>query len=1032
MAKDFIARLLADTSGFDPQVGKSMRFVTEFYRSIDDLNSGMAGLSEQQKSLLLNIGKMPASTKSAEVAISQLDYVCKTLEKSYGKMSDNLKKTDWAQSIGRSVTELQGRIAALKSEMASTPKKAYISPVTTFDASGVAAASNAVAAAGGSKGVFKGILGGNLAARAVMDSLRFLKDTVKDAVEANMEFEYSQATLAAVLGQSKEQIMDLTIQAQKLGSTSLYSAKEISELQVVLARLGFNKQEIEDSTDAIAKLALATGVSLEHAASLTGATLRAFGYDTKEAARVASVLGVSTTKSALDMEKLKTAMSYASSVARQAGFEIEDVVAMLGKMVDNGQQATTAGVNMRNIMLDLSNKSSKLSRAIKEVTGKDQVRNFDEFVDALRQMRDAGMNLDDVANVVQKRVTPGFLNMVANTEGIAQLRDELKGCTGELDNMASKMEDTLSGATKKMHNAWNGLMLSFQNSTGILKDTAEALGNLLNKLTELNKRNQGGVAAISTYEQGFNQDQARGDIDSAIKGGRSKASIIKDAENRIKTLNDEQKKLAEAWAAYELAKNGKDWRAKASARANLEAALGTSLQGRNEAQSYYQAMARSNDELALQQFTIGYLSGNVMPGSASINGNEGVDTATKLRLEQARKREADAISAYAESTKIAAMEREQGKIDEKQYNNEMYNATERLYKVYADLAGEFDNPKYKEALDKWWQEMEKFAKAIGELKDKSIQGAMNTLNHRDTRLLRGLQSTAKTAGVSYESVGLDTLGVSVMKGDTISDDVFQGVADRLNAVLGKQKYYIAIDFETGSIQKIQKEIFSLGDAVGALQNLSSGFQSIKTSTQDLAETLQGDADGFDKMFAVIDYGLGILQTFVSIQKAIDVLSKMAIVTKQAETAATIEDTGAALANAAAKGTEASASAAAASADAGKSVAGIPGAGPFLAVAAIAAVAAAIAAAFSKTEYHAGGGMVGMNGMRPLGTDVVPAMLTPGEIVLNRAQQSNIANQLQGVGRQMVMVQGESYISGDQLRIVYNNSAKHRGVAGRLQ
>lgn len=1026
---EHVARIIADTKQFDATVTASMRVLQRFNQMITDATAENRTLSGAEQNLIMNMGKFEVSAKTTEGAVKQLSSMLRELENAYRHMSSEMKNDDFGKGVAKSIEQLQSRLQVAQADLKAMGGDASV-------------------AGGKGKGIFSGILGGNLAARAVMDSLRFLKDTVKDAVEANMEFEYSQATLAAVLGQSKEQIMDLTIQAQKLGSTSLYSAKEISELQVILARLGFNKTEIEDSTDAIAKLALATGVSLEHAASLTGATLRAFGYDTKEAARVASVLGVSTTKSALDMEKLKTAMSYASSVARQAGFEIEDVVAMLGKMVDNGQQATTAGVNMRNIMLDLSNKSSKLSRAIKEVTGKEQVRNFDEFVEALRQMRDAGMNLDDVANVVQKRVTPGFLNMVANTEGIAQLRDELKGCTGELDEMADKMENTLTGATKKLSNSWNALMLEFANNNGGITRAITLLDKLIDRMAEARRMRFGGDRLIGFYERDLSEGEKAGTAKNveALRGqGQNAVSQMEDTvlneRNKIAAKRDRIKEFYDQYVAMYNDFND----ALAPFRFEKKKAINELVRQFEEefpeyigkmGMNFAQEIASQNFQIKRKDYMLSLLNpelyGNKNVVSASINENEGVDTATKLRLEQARKREADAISAYAESTKIAAMEREQGKIDEKQYNNEMYNATERLYKVYADLAGEFDNPKYKEALEKWWQEMEKFAKAIGELKDKSIQGAMNTLNHRDTRLLRGLQSTAKTAGVSYESVGLDTLGASVMKGDTISDDVFQGVADRLNEVLGKQKYYIAIDFETGSIQKIQKEIFSLGDAVGALQNLSSGFQSLKTSTQDLAETLQGDADGFDKMFAVIDYGLGILQTFVSIQKAIDVLSKMAIATKGAETAATIADTEASIANAAAKGAEASAAGAAAAAEGGKAVAGIPIAGPILAVAAIAAIAGALAAAFSKTEYHAGGGMVGMNGMRPLGTDVVPAMLTPGEIVLNHAQQSNIANQLQGVGRQMVLVQGESYISGDQLRIVYNNSAKHRGVAGRLQ
>lgn len=71
---------------------------------------------------------------------------------------------------------------------------------------------------------------------------------------------------------------------------------------------------------------------------------------------------------------------------------------------------------------------------------------------------------------------------------------------------------------------------------------------------------------------------------------------------------------------------------------------------------------------------------------------------------------------------------------------------------------------------------------------------------------------------------------------------------------------------------------------------------------------------------------------------------------------------------------------------------------------------------SSTEYHAGGGMVGM----ARGTDTVPAMLTPGELVLNRAQQQNLANQLNGgVGN----MQLSATLRGEDIILAINNTGR---------
>lgn len=78
----------------------------------------------------------------------------------------------------------------------------------------------------------------------------------------------------------------------------------------------------------------------------------------------------------------------------------------------------------------------------------------------------------------------------------------------------------------------------------------------------------------------------------------------------------------------------------------------------------------------------------------------------------------------------------------------------------------------------------------------------------------------------------------------------------------------------------------------------------------------------------------------------------------------------------------------------------------------------IAAIKSATEYHAEGGIVGMNSLSR-GTDVVPAMLTPGEVVLNASQQGALASRLSGGASQ-------PYISGEMIYLGINNYLRRSG------
>ena len=87
---------------------------------------------------------------------------------------------------------------------------------------------------------------------------------------------------------------------------------------------------------------------------------------------------------------------------------------------------------------------------------------------------------------------------------------------------------------------------------------------------------------------------------------------------------------------------------------------------------------------------------------------------------------------------------------------------------------------------------------------------------------------------------------------------------------------------------------------------------------------------------------------------------------------------------------------------------------------------------------ANGGIVGgARGRRPIhaatGTivpgnnysgDRVPALVNSGELILNRAQQGNIASQLQGGGLQNMNLQ--AIVTGEQLRFILNTNSRRRG------
>ena len=99
-------------------------------------------------------------------------------------------------------------------------------------------------------------------------------------------------------------------------------------------------------------------------------------------------------------------------------------------------------------------------------------------------------------------------------------------------------------------------------------------------------------------------------------------------------------------------------------------------------------------------------------------------------------------------------------------------------------------------------------------------------------------------------------------------------------------------------------------------------------------------------------------------------------------------------------------------------------GPFGWIAWLAAGAAAMATTIATVHNLTGFSQGGIVEGNSYSGDMVPALLNSGELVLNRAQQNSLANDLQGKGMQNLRLRTE--VSGRNLIVVIENDLKARG------
>ena len=307
----------------------------------------------------------------------------------------------------------------------------------------------------------------------------------RNVVGVIQDFDQAIANLKAISGATESQLESLKGQAKDLGSTTSFTASEVAGLQTELAKLGFNPTQIEQSTESILKFAKATGADLSDASALTGSALRSFGLDAREAERVTAVLGVSTTKTALDFEKLNNGLSTVAPVANAFGFTIEETTALLGQLSNAGFDASSSATATRNILLNLADANGDLAKALGG-----PIKSVEELAPALKKLQEE-LGEDGLAKALEltdKRSVAAFQTFLQGADDLQPLVNSLTNVEDELTRIAETQDNTLTGSFARLQSAWEGYILGADGATGAserLRDIIDFLAENLDTIIDL-------------------------------------------------------------------------------------------------------------------------------------------------------------------------------------------------------------------------------------------------------------------------------------------------------------------------------------------------------------------------------------------------------------------------------------------------------------------------------------------------------------------------------------------------------------------
>ncbi len=278
-----------------------------------------------------------------------------------------------------------------------------------------------------------------------------LQDAVRDAL-----------TLTGETGKAFDDLeKGMTAAAIRLSEKLGVSAKQVAVgfYQV----LSTGAKALSPEFNALAETALKMGktVGLEPADAIErlNDTIKAFGLESTEAARVADVLFNTSKLAALTVPQLTEAMSIAAPAARTFGAKLETTSAALAALAEGGIKGARAGTGLQSIFLRLAAPTTEVEKALNELN----VR----VADSVGNIRPFNKILIDLRKSLMKQ-----------TE--AQRAASLKALAGQeafkiLGTLVSKSLDTTIEWTDALQDSAGALDLAFIQKIGTAVERVKAL-----------------------------------------------------------------------------------------------------------------------------------------------------------------------------------------------------------------------------------------------------------------------------------------------------------------------------------------------------------------------------------------------------------------------------------------------------------------------------------------------------------------------------------------------------------------------------
>ena len=302
----------------------------------------------------------------------------------------------------------------------------------------------------------------------------------RQMVQVGKDFENAMARVQAVSNATQEEFRKMQAEAQRLGSTTRYTATEAANALENLTRNGMSAANATKALSSVLQLAQANSIGLADAANIITNSLNMFNLGVEQASRVNDVLSATASHAATDITSLYEAMTNAAPAANVLGFSIEEVSSAIGALAQRGVKGAEAGTKLRIAFQKMADpkviaKMKEQGIEIDETTMKSE-----GLLKTIQKLAKANLSLGQMGQIFDAKSAMAVQQLIASLDDLEGMLDVTANAAGETARMFNQSVGSVQGELDSLKSMYEGLLISMsQKTSGAVKGVVRLLQNLI-------------------------------------------------------------------------------------------------------------------------------------------------------------------------------------------------------------------------------------------------------------------------------------------------------------------------------------------------------------------------------------------------------------------------------------------------------------------------------------------------------------------------------------------------------------------------